>query len=256
LHFVEAKCNIGKGSFDGCKIAPLLYSLGYKGGAIFMSEIYVIKNRQNAMVYVGSTSITAERRFIEHKSAARLGNIAYPLLDAINSLGEENFYYEIIEVCDEDVIWERESFWMSDLGAISDGYNKNSQDTSILVYSLDGYVIDEVVSGREFARNYGFDQKTVRLALDGLQHRIGKYLLIKKSELTAELLASKVAEVASSKHSNTGRPFTAYLNGLVVGEFSSKTECAKELGLISQKIGPVLNGNMKSHKGYTFRYTD
>jgi hypothetical protein len=36
--------------------------------------------------------------------------------------------------------------------------------------------------------------------------------------------------------------------------FNNQNECAREFGLTARTIGKVLNGDLKSHKGWTFRY--
>jgi group I intron endonuclease len=221
-----------------------------------MAEVYLIKNTVNDMVYVGSTTISVYRRFIEHKSDARTGKYESKFMSALRELGEDNFSIGILEVCEDADVWERENHWITKFDSCENGYNGNHQNTTVLVYSVDGYLIDEVPSSREFARNYNYDIKTAWLCLTGKQHRVGAYTLFRKSSFTTEQLQERLLSINSSNKVNDNRKFGVYKDDELIGEFASKIACAKELGLTSQHIGPVLNGKAKSHKGYTFKYLD
>ena len=95
-----------------------------------IKDIYVIKNCLNNKVYVGQ-SVDYKTRFRKHKEEARRNNYSYKseLYDAMNELGSENFYVEVIEhsVKNPD---EREEFWIKKLNALyPNGYNLSTGGT-------------------------------------------------------------------------------------------------------------------------------
>lgn len=85
-------------------------------------SIYVIKNKINNKVYVGQ-AIDPQHRFIAHLSRAKTNADNSPIHDAIEALGKENFYYEILEKDIEDYN-EKEKYWIKRLNCkIPNGYN-------------------------------------------------------------------------------------------------------------------------------------
>ncbi len=84
-------------------------------------DIYIIKNKINNKVYIGQAANT-EQRYKGHKSNAK-SLIRHSAIDeAMNGLGVENFYYEIIERVEN--YNEREMFWIKYYNClIPNGYN-------------------------------------------------------------------------------------------------------------------------------------
>ncbi len=78
--------------------------------------IYSITCVRNSRKYVGQ-SVNLERRWKQHRSRANLGNHSNPRLQACwDKYGEPNFKFEILEVCEEKILSEREEFWIDKLG--------------------------------------------------------------------------------------------------------------------------------------------
>jgi group I intron endonuclease len=86
----------------------------YKEGNDIMrnSGIYIIKNILTDKIYIGSTKCFF-RRYQNHRK---------PLLDnkhnnshlqnSFNKHGESNFTFNIIEICNKDILIEREQYWL------------------------------------------------------------------------------------------------------------------------------------------------
>jgi group I intron endonuclease len=91
-------------------------------GDIVKKSIYVIKNKINDKVYVGQAK-DPQHRFISHLSRAKTNADNSPIHDAINKLGKENFYYEILEENIENYN-EMEKYWIKKLNCkVPNGYN-------------------------------------------------------------------------------------------------------------------------------------
>lgn len=86
--------------------------------------IYKITNTITKKCYIGQTKRTINRRFRSHISEAKRNLYDTYLHRSIRKYGEENFYIEIVEECDQHTVYEREMFWIKHLNTKSPtGYN-------------------------------------------------------------------------------------------------------------------------------------
>ena len=77
-----------------------------------MIGIYLIKNNINGKVYIGQSTNIYER-WSEHKRIAKNDlTIKYPLYLAMRKYGIENFTFSIIEECSQELLNEREIYWI------------------------------------------------------------------------------------------------------------------------------------------------
>lgn len=90
--------------------------------------VYQIVNRINRKKYIGITSKSIETRFNQHKRQLDCG-----VANAIKKYGEENFYIEKIDECND---WEslliKEKFWIEKLNP---EYNKTKGGEGLLGYN-------------------------------------------------------------------------------------------------------------------------
>lgn len=87
-----------------------------------MAYIYKITNLTNNKLYIGKTSRDIKTRWEEHlRHSISLPNI--PLYRAINKYGKENFIIEQIEECNDEIVNEREIFWINFYNTYKNGYN-------------------------------------------------------------------------------------------------------------------------------------
>lgn len=88
---------------------------------IMKKFIYIIKNSCNNKVYIGQAK-NPKRRWCFHKCNAKNPHTKSLVDVAISELGEENFYYEIIE--ETEFPDERERYWICQYNSLSpNGYN-------------------------------------------------------------------------------------------------------------------------------------
>lgn len=85
--------------------------------------IYIIKNTINNKVYIGQTRVSIELRWKEHLRHAKTGDQV--INRAMNKYGVDKFYIETLEICDLDVIDQREIYYIDlyDATNKSLGYN-------------------------------------------------------------------------------------------------------------------------------------
>lgn len=87
--------------------------------------IYIIKNSINDKVYIGQ-SVDIEMRWYAHQQSAKRektkdGNTL--IHRAIREIGIENFYLEILELCDYQELSDREIYWIEKYNSYENGYN-------------------------------------------------------------------------------------------------------------------------------------
>ena len=90
--------------------------------------IYKITNLVNGKVYIGASK-NVEKRWNEHKRSVKS-----PIHSDLETLGEENFKFEVLLECPEDMLcqWERDMICLYDADDPEKGYNcKNDRPYSL-----------------------------------------------------------------------------------------------------------------------------
>ena len=94
------------------------------------SGIYKIVNTIDDKIYVGRSK-NVYKRVRAHKCDLRKNRHGNQYLqNSWNKYGEENFMWEVIELCSLDIISERESYWIKELNTLDRdcGYNIEERD--------------------------------------------------------------------------------------------------------------------------------
>lgn len=81
-----------------------------------MGYIYKITNTVTQKVYIGQTILQPERRWRQHELSAQNSNrndSNLPLHAAMHKYGLNAFFYEIIEMCDDNTLNEGEIYWIA-----------------------------------------------------------------------------------------------------------------------------------------------
>jgi hypothetical protein len=89
-----------------------------------MRFIYLAKNLLDGKCYVGQTKDFNER--VKSHLCEALKGRGYKFHAAIRKYGKENFIFEIIEECEDEVTNERERVWIERFDSFKRGYNLTS----------------------------------------------------------------------------------------------------------------------------------
>jgi len=93
------------------------------------SGIYKIVNIVNSKIYVGR-AVNLYSRWTEHKHCLRYDKHENQYLQrAWNKYGEDNFEFEVIELCKENVLCQREHYWATLLNSHNRKYGYNIAET-------------------------------------------------------------------------------------------------------------------------------
>ena len=80
-----------------------------------MGFIYKVTNNINGKVYIGQSIFEIDKRFKEHLSdSQKPSKSSRPFYDAIIKYGKENFSLELVEEVDNEILNEREKFWITE----------------------------------------------------------------------------------------------------------------------------------------------
>lgn len=258
-----------------------------------MGYIYKITNNINGHSYIGQTSRTIEDRIQEHFKAVDNKELREkrPLYRAIHKYGKENFSITQLEKCENELLNEREIYWIEFFDTYRNGYNATIGGDSVILFTkkeeekiVDFYLEDQTASITKIANDYNVSITTIHNIL--AKHNI----LIKKKPLydyyvisekykefqnlvdTAAFFQCSIEIVrrACKKYgvkvldANTAsrdkRCKTVYqidLNsGEIINSFPSLKEAGKFLGNpnYSMNIGAVCRGKQTTAYGYRWTY--
>ena len=95
-----------------------------------MCGIYKITNKLNGHFYIGQ-SVDIKTRWRGHRYSSRhLSDKDHysPIHLAIHKYGQENFVFEVLELCKENLLDEKEIYWIEKFSTMdrSKGYNLES----------------------------------------------------------------------------------------------------------------------------------
>lgn len=172
----------GKG-FNSPHLHQLLrYEVKYMKGII-----YKITNITNGKVYIGATTKTLETRWNEHKQDyIRRRYEKRPLYSAMKKYGIENFQIEVLEECDEDLVFEREVYFISKYNSYEgEGYNATpgGEGRPIISKEEELEIIEtfhKTETIRKTAKIFGRDEGTISKILK--KHEVDTYQYIKNGK--------------------------------------------------------------------------
>ena len=91
---------------------------------IVISCVYKITNDINNKIYIGATTFPLAKRWNEHLSdAKKSGKCHRPFYAALNEFGVSHFHISELEKCSDDILYEREKYWIQFYNSYIDGYN-------------------------------------------------------------------------------------------------------------------------------------
>lgn len=205
-----------------------------------MAFIYKITNDVNEKVYIGKTLRSVEKRWKEHiKDSKREHTENRPLYRAMNKYGIDNFHIETIEECSDELVEEREVFWIKEYNSFGkNGYNATiggdgkSYVDKLLIYTLwlKGMTTNEI-------------QDSIGCCKDIILDSLKFYGVTSK-------------EIKNRRLTSMSKPVDMYnMCGDFIASFSSVKDAYQFLGVkqTSGHIDSVCQGKRKSAYGYKWK---
>ena len=230
-----------------------------------MIGIYKITNPKGNS-YIGQ-SRDIEHRFYYYKLSSEWIKEQRKLYNSIKKYGHENHTFEIIEECTEEVINNREIYWIEFYDSVKNGLNlkyggiggRHSEETK--------QNISKALMGKKQSK------ETIEKRSKSLKGQ-------KRSEYTKQLMseAGKNREITwgdqisqaklnstykfTESHKNkisqsSSKPVEQYTpNGILINTYPSATEAMKQTGIKNDNISQNLRGKSKSAGGFVWKYKE
>lgn len=205
-----------------------------------MGSIYLITNLINDKKYVGLTTRSIDIRWKEHcrHSSQRID-------EAIQQYGKDNFTIEKIEDCLDELLDEREKYWIEYYNSYENGYNNTPGGRDL----IEVYYPKKLDKTRELW-NKGLGQKKISDELGINIETVHNYLL--KLGISSEEIRDRQKQQISNIKGKAILQYTE--DGVFVKEWKSQIELYST-GLISRSsLQRCLKDPNKIFKGYKYIY--
>ena len=216
--------------------------------------IYRIHNNINNKDYIGQ-AIDIYQRWRQHK--ARYDNCA--IHRAINKYGIDNFTFSILEECSEELLDEKEIYWINYYNSYFNGYNETSGgkrpihtvcNRQIEMYDLDGNYIKDFPSMSAAARELKCEPSLINAVIQQRRPTAKGYQFKTKNDDTIV-----IKPFVKKKSGPSGKEVIQYdLKDNIIAEYISASEAARQTGLHAQNISGVCRGIKKTCGGYKWKY--
>lgn len=230
-----------------------------------MGIIYQVENLITNKKYVGQTTYTLNKRWLQHIREAKDaldGKIAsFSLFHRmIIKYGAENFKPSILEECKDEELDEKEKFWISKMNTFNNGYNstiggqgtnKNQKSyQKVSCFSKEKKYIKTFDTVYLASKEYCVDGSNIRLNCNG------------KTSYCANLLwqwgdSKQFTREECIPHKGKGKSkqiLQLNLNGELVNTYKTIVEASNKTGIPRSGISKTCNGKQKTCRNYIWKF--
>lgn len=199
-----------------------------------ISAIYIIRNKTNNNIYVGSATDFNHRK-AQHLSDLKLNKHSNIILTrAYNKYGEQNFVFEILEVVnDKNELINKEQWWID---LLNPQYNILQKAGSSFGYR----------HTQECKIKMSEQRKGKKQSLETINKRIENQI--------GKTLSDKTKKKISDKHK---KPIVQMdINNNIIKVWESGKEASKALNIIASHISSVCRNKRITAGGYKWQYAN
>ena len=229
-----------------------------------MGYIYKITNKQNNKCYIGQTVRDVHIRWSEHiRLANKLkSNDCSAIHYALSKYGISNFTFEVIDECNNDLLDNKETYWISFYNSFYDGYNltKGGKTTKISHYHNNDDIIiklyvEDKLSCRQIADKLSMNKNYIGRILT--KHKIPHNENLNKDMKQFQQYgnsfnkkAVQCLDLKTNKILNTFESQRAAARWLIQNHYTTN----KSEKSVSGPISLVCNNKLKSAYGFNWRF--
>jgi group I intron endonuclease len=209
--------------------------------------IYLVKNPQNNVVYIGQQIGT--KSINEYKGSGLLLNRAY------TKYGDNYFKREIIEYCDIDELNNKEKLYIKQYNTkFPHGYNLTDGGEGMKGYQYNNIQkqnISKAKTGQKYPEEHGEKIRQSKLGKKRNQETIDKISITKASKHNIQ----PDLNLKGQYKSNSQKIILQYnLQNILLNEFQSAQEAGRCLKKSGNQIADCASGRQKSAYGYKWQY--
>lgn len=223
-----------------------------------MIGIYKIENRINGKIYIGQ-SIAIKARWWQHKYEAKIGESQAPLYLALRKYGIENFSFEVLEECPQELLNEKEIFWIAHYKSNDRNFGYNvlagGQNGGVLYPNEWFYELwDAGFTVTEIKKELGVSRRTVKAKLEGY-----KDYNVHNSRSRGAIKAINKGAIKKRHLFSNQKIYPVYqynLMGDFIQSFPNATEAARNFSNkpnCSDNITHAVNGIQETAYGFQWR---
>ena len=203
--------------------------------------IYIIKNTINNKVYIGQTKVSVEIRWKEHLRHAKNGDQV--INRAMRKYGIEKFYVETLEICDINLLDEREIYYIDlfDSADKTKGYNVSIGGNTprfkrkvLDIATLVDLYVNQQFSLERIASKYNVSKYiiTTELKNAGVSIRDRHDSASRFNKISVEALREALSKTNSIREAAriTGIPYTTFRKACIYNhiEYNSSTSIRQQ----------------------------
>lgn len=215
------------------------------------SVVYKISNKTNNKVYIGKTN-NIKRRISQYKYMICF-NVLHNkhLQNAINKYGINNFSFEILEEVNDNLLSEREIYWINQYQSYDNkkGYNKTFGGEGLTATLEIRIKIASSLNGMKHNEEWIKNQSLSHL---GLKH---SFLTREKQSASHKKRFTNVNNILKHRISMSKKSVMQLDdNGNIVNEFISIREAERQTKIDSSSISRCCDNKRKSAGGFYWSY--
>lgn len=212
-----------------------------------MGCIYKITNLINGKIYIGQTRFSIKKRYERHLYEAQRGVLQYPLYKAIRKYGNKNFNVEQIEEVSEDLLDERERYWIKYYDSFiknNKGYNCTyGGEGNIVIDKLEVFDLwDQGDSIKQISDKTKHDRSAIRRILQSYPN-----YSIEESQKRGDKIQGKTRFKQVKQYDKEGN---------FIAIFDNMSDAQSKTGISSKNIWGVVNHKGHTAGGYQWRFSD
>lgn len=209
--------------------------------------IYLVKNQQNKIVYIGQQIGT--KSINEYKGSGLLLNRAY------KKYGENHFKREVIEFCSIDELNDKEKLYIKQYNTkFPHGYNltDGGDGNKGLKFTIEQkQKISQSKQGQKYPKEHGDKIRQAKLGKKRDQETINKIIQTKASKHNIQ----SNLDLKGQYKSNSQKSILQYdLQGNLLNEYQSAQEAGRCLNKSGNQIADCAAGRQKTAFGYQWKY--